>query len=70
MVQWFPPLEGVNVAGWVGTVAVGIGLIMQGSTFGTAYGGFMIGFCLLWAWIRWRYESVELRTAIGEVSDL
>lgn len=68
MVQWFPPLEGRHLAGWVGTIAVGAALISTPSKLGVAYGGFAIGFCLIWAWIRWRYKAIEFRTAIDEVS--
>jgi hypothetical protein len=67
MIQWFPPLEGVHVAGWIATVALGIVMVLEPSIISTGYGGFLIGFCVLWGWIRWRYDSIELRTAVEEV---
>lgn len=64
----FPRLEGVHIAGWVLTFAFGAFLIGQDSTVMTAYGGFCVGFAVLWAFIRHRYQSVEFRTAVDEVS--
>jgi len=65
----FPPLKGANLAGWVACLLMGIGLggIVSAEVaekVAIGYGGCMLGYCLLWAYLRFRYESIEFRTAV------
>jgi hypothetical protein len=69
MTDWFPPIEGVHILGWIGGTTLGATMIATGGTVVTAYGGFLLGFCLLWAWLRFRYEEINLRTAVDEVEE-
>jgi len=65
----FPPLKGVHLAGWVACLIIGLGLggivsVDVSEIFAIGYGGCMLGYCLLWAYLRFRYESIEFRTAV------
>ena len=51
-------------------LALGLILVTAGGfeeTLATGYAGFVFGYCLIWAFLRFRYESIEFRTAVDVV---
>ena len=73
MSSLFPPLRGVHLAGWAICMLLALGLILITAgggfeeTLTTGYAGFMLGYCLIWVFLRFRYESIEFRTAVDVV---
>ena len=64
----FLPLDGPQLVTWIMYFVLSLFLLTLDATHWTAFGGFLVGYTAMWAWVRYRYESIEFRTAIEEVS--